>query len=482
MKKLIENMGIQAKLMIGFLTISVTIAGLGLTAWYSINSDNKDLEFVSVDIIPRLELLGNIEKNIVVIQRGERTLLIQEYFDDEGEKTNQKKLLDGAWKEISDDCQEYKKLSHNEKGKQLWDTFTKELGKWKTEHSKVIEFVNNNNRDGALEYSGDQARIAAITTKKAATAVIEFNNKLVSSTLQESKKSAKRLVLIIIVGSLVAVAFSVVFGTFASMYIKKSILKLVEALSESFDKVSAAVAEVSSSSNQVADGASSQAAALEEISSSLEETSAMVRNNAENASEADALMHGISKNISDTSNDMMSLERSMQEITVASAETQKIVKTIDEIAFQTNLLALNAAVEAARAGEAGAGFAVVADEVRNLAKRAAEAAKNTSELIEGTVTKVKAGSGIVVNTIKNFAATKSDSGKIAGLISEISGASAEQDKGVSEINRAITDIDGITQNNAANAEETAAAAQDVDTQIGEIRGLAENLMKFITGK
>ena len=478
----IKNMGIQTKLMIGFLTISVTIAGLGVTAWYTINSIGKSQEFVSADTIPRLEILGNIEKNIVVIQRGERTLLIQEYFDDEGEKINQKKLLDGAWKEINDSCQEYKKLSRNEKGSALWDTFTKELEKWKVQHSKVIEFVNSNNRDGALGYSEDQARTAAIVTKKAATEVIDFNKELVSSTQQKSEKLSKRFVLIIIIGSLVAVAFSVVFGAFASIYIKKSILKPVEALSESFDKVSAAVAEVSASSNQVADGASSQAAALEEISSSLEETSAMVKNNAANAAEADSLMHGIEKNISETNNDMQSLEKSMQEITTASAETQKIVKTIDEIAFQTNLLALNAAVEAARAGEAGAGFAVVADEVRNLAKRAAEAAKNTSELIEGTVTKVKAGSGIVVNTSRNFAATKADSGKIASLISEISGASAEQDKGVGQISSAINDIDSITQSNAANAEETAAAAQDVDTQIGEIRELAENLTKFITGK
>jgi len=482
MKKFGENMGIQAKLMIGFLVISATIVGLGVTAWFGLNHVDKSLMFVSTDTIPRLEIIGNIEKNIVVIQRGERTLLIQEYFDDEDEKINQKKLLDGAWKEIDDSCQEYKKLSHNEKGDELWDTFTRELEKWKGQHGKVIEFVNNNNRAGALDQSEDQARTAAIVTKKAATAVVEYNKEVINSKQQESEKLSDKFIMIIAIVALVAVVFSVVFGALASMYIKKSILKLVNSLSEGFNKVSAAVAEVSASSNQVADGASSQAAALEEISSSLEETSAMVKNNAANAAEADSLMHGIRDKISETGSDMKSLEKSMAEITEASAQTQKIIKTIDEIAFQTNLLALNAAVEAARAGEAGAGFAVVADEVRNLAKRSAEAAKNTAELIEGTVEKVKVGSSIVVNTTRNFNGINTDSEKIGGLVTEISGASAEQDKGVGQISSAINDIDGITQSNAANAEESAAAAQDVDAQVRDILELRDDLINFINGK
>ncbi|MCK9273115.1 methyl-accepting chemotaxis protein [Candidatus Gracilibacteria bacterium] len=478
----IKKLGIQGKTLLVVSLFCIIIAVLGSVSWYGLNSIDNALMFFSTDTLPRQKYLDDIMENIAKIQRSERTLLIQEYSSDVDERKNQQKLLDESWNKIGEVYQKYEKLTQSEKGKELWATFSEELGKWKKEHQKVIEFINNNNRDEALEQSEDQARTAAIMTKKAVSAVVEFNEELIHSTQQRAENAADKTKLIIAIAAVLADILCLVIGILASIYIIKSIRKPVDALSEGFDKISAAVAEVSASSNQVADGASNQAASLEEVSSSLEETSAMTKNNAENASQADALMHDIRKNISETGSDMKSLKKSMEEITDASTQTQKIIKTIDEIAFQTNLLALNAAVEAARAGEAGAGFAVVADEVRNLAKRSAEAAKNTAELIEGTVEKVKVGSGIVVNTTENFEKIHTDSEKIASLVSEISGASAEQDKGISEITKAVSEIDQVTQGNAANAEESAAAAQDVETQVRDMLELRDDLIDFINGK
>ncbi len=160
--------------------------------------------------------------------------------------------------------------------------------------------------------------------------------------------------------------------------------------------------QVSSASQQLAAGSSEQAASIEETSSSLEEMSSMTSQNADNAGCADNLMKEVNQVVGQANASMTELTTSMAHISQASEETSKIIKTIDEIAFQTNLLALNAAVEAARAGEAGAGFAVVADEVRNLAMRAADAAKNTADLIEGTVKKVSDGSDLVTKTNDAF--------------------------------------------------------------------------------
>ena len=166
----------------------------------------------------------------------------------------------------------------------------------------------------------------------------------------------------------------------------------------------------------------------------------------------------------------------------ASEETAKIIKTIDEIAFQTNLLALNAAVEAARAGEAGAGFAVVADEVRNLAMRAAEAAKNTANLIEGTVNKVKEGSDLVGLTAEAFSQVAASSTKMKELVGEISAASGEQSQGVDQINKAINEMNQVTQQVAANAEESASASEELNAQAEQMKGHVEDLSSVIGSK
>jgi methyl-accepting chemotaxis protein len=176
---------------------------------------------------------------------------------------------------------------------------------------------------------------------------------------------------------------------------------------------------------------------------------------------------------------MTELITSMAEITKASEETSKIIKTIDEIAFQTNLLALNAAVEAARAGEAGAGFAVVADEVRNLALRAADAAKNTATLIEGTVKKINEGSALVNSTSEAFAEVSDNARKVGELVGEIAAASKEQAEGIEQINKATVEMDKVTQQNAANAEESASASEEMSAQANQMMEYVGELVAMV---
>ena len=224
-------------------------------------------------------------------------------------------------------------------------------------------------------------------------------------------------------------------------------------LTQMGDNLKQIVASIATTSSTLTDGASSQASALEETSSSLEEISAMVRQNAENANQADALVAMARGKVTAVHGAMGDLTHAMTDITVASHEIQKIIGTIDQIAFQTNLLALNAAVEAARAGEAGAGFAVVADEVRNLAQRSAEAAKNTATLIGATVQRIEAGNEITQSTSQQFAEMSQDIDRASTLISEISHGSKEQALGVNQVNIAILEINRVTQDNVATSEE-----------------------------
>ncbi|HET6490137.1 MAG TPA: methyl-accepting chemotaxis protein [Syntrophales bacterium] len=257
--------------------------------------------------------------------------------------------------------------------------------------------------------------------------------------------------------------------------------RIAEGLNAGADQVASASAQVSSSSQSLAEGASEQAASIEETSSSLEEMSSMTKQNADNANCADKLMKESNQMVERANGSMTELTQSMNEIARASEETSKIIKTIDEIAFQTNLLALNAAVEAARAGEAGAGFAVVANEVRNLAMRAADAAKNTSGLIEGTVKKVKQGSELLERTNEAFAGVSTSAAKVADLVSEIAAASTEQAQGIDQINKAVTEMDKVTQQNAANAEESASASEQMNAQAAQMKQIVEELHVIVQG-
>jgi len=293
------------------------------------------------------------------------------------------------------------------------------------------------------------------------------------------EKSARTFIIII---SLSVVFLSLAFGWCVSNGINKALTKIIENLSDGSDQVASASSQVSSASQSLAEGASEQAASLEETSSSLEEMASMTRQNADNASQADGLMKEANQVVVQAGESMIELTTSMEDISKASEETSKIIKTIDEIAFQTNLLALNAAVEAARAGEAGAGFAVVADEVRNLAMRAADAAKDTANLIEGTVHKIKNGSELVDKTNQAFTQVSESSSKVGELVGEIAAASTEQAQGIDQINKAVNEMDKVTQQNAANAEESASASEEMNAQADSMKGVVEELVALVGGR
>ena len=243
--------------------------------------------------------------------------------------------------------------------------------------------------------------------------------------------------------------------------------ELVQSVNAMRRKMNEAVGQALQVSEVLTDSASAEAASIEETSASLDEIASMTKQNAENTGEANRLMISAKDAIKQAGGSMGELTTSMKEITKASEQTQKIVKSIDEIAFQTNLLALNASVEAARAGEAGAGFAVVADEVRNLAMRAKESAQNSSTLIEDIVRKVKGGEGLVGATSTAFGQVASSSDKIVELMGEIAAASREQSQGIDQVNRAIAEMSTSTQKNAGNAESLSAIMSIFTTERGQ---------------
>ena len=228
--------------------------------------------------------------------------------------------------------------------------------------------------------------------------------------------------------------------------------------------------QVSQASQQLAEGASEQASSLEETSAALEQMSAMTRTNADNASRANELS-GRARDSAQTGDQTVGrLNAAMAAINSSSGQISKIIKVIEEIAFQTNLLALNAAVEAARAGEHGKGFAVVADEVRNLAMRAAEAARETTGLIEDSVTRAKEGVDVSEEVGAALSSIVGDVSSVTDMLSGIAQGSQEQAQAVDQINSAVSQMDKVTQNNAAGAEESASAAEELAAQAQALQG------------
>ncbi|MEQ8152209.1 MAG: methyl-accepting chemotaxis protein, partial [Smithellaceae bacterium] len=280
---------------------------------------------------------------------------------------------------------------------------------------------------------------------------------------------------------IIFLALTIVAVSFFARSISAPIKNAVEQMEESANQIASASSQVSSASQSLAEGSSEQASAIEETSSSLEEMASMTKQNAGNAVQADSLMKEANAVVQKANASMETLTSSMKEISAASEETSKIIRTIDEIAFQTNLLALNAAVEAARAGEAGAGFAVVAEEVRNLAMRSADAAKNTSVLIEGTVNKIKYGSDLVATTNEAFSEVAVSSSKVGELVGEIAAASQEQAQGIDQINKAVAEMDKVTQQTAANAEESASASEEMNAQAEQMKQVSVALANIIGG-
>jgi methyl-accepting chemotaxis protein len=286
------------------------------------------------------------------------------------------------------------------------------------------------------------------------------------------------------IDSVISMILVTIMGILVSTAMRRANAQLVDSVAdvrEASLKLTEVSGVIDESSQSMANGASTQAAAMEETTAMLKEISEKTRKNTAAVHDAQKLMSDTARIVTTTNESLKGLRTAMNEVNEASVKTVRVVQTIDSIAFQTNLLALNAAVEAARAGEAGAGFAVVADEVRSLAQKSAAASRSTQEIIGSSLQNIKKSTELAVSSDEAFSTFLKVSDQLAKHLKIITESSREQAQGIAEIERAIDNMNSVIQANASSAEETAAVSAELATMSEDIEAFVHKLDQLVKG-
>ena len=474
----LSSMKLRTKIIVGFISIAMMAVVLGIIGIYNLNQTDKSSRMMYEFQIAPLGPLANFGLNFQEIR-----VLVRDIVGDREGKDREKFIanINDLRSKNNEYLKEFEKSIQDGSERQDYDKLKGFLAQYRQSMDNVLKAVSTGNINEAQRIMKEDGLVAARGLDAAFRSLLSRNIKEAKDTAEQTSSNSRTAILFLVIMTIACTVLAVALGIILTLSITRPIHEVAEGLGEGSEQVAAASTQVASSSQSLAEGATEQASALEETSSSLEEMSSMTKQNADNASQAKALMAEARKIVDKVDSQMSGMVHAIQDVTKSSEETGKIIKTIDEIAFQTNLLALNAAVEAARAGEAGAGFAVVADEVRNLAMRAAEAAKNTSSLIENTIVTVQNSRDLTEKTQEAFKENIGITNKVGQLVDEIAAASSEQAQGIGQIGKAVAEMDKVVQRTAASAEESASAAEEMNAQAQQLKGYVANLIKVVEG-
>lgn len=435
---------------------------------------NKKLDEKSRNDLKQLNFISSIESNILKSVRDAGRALIE---TDDKEMQILIQRSNSFLKSAYENTANLKRSINTKDAKQreLLDKTITALGEYDTIQTQILKLTEANSNQRAMELSQTIARENVGAAREYIRQIAQDNEKAMEAAKVASDVNYEEIRNINIGVAVGGIILAIIIAFFMVRQLMSLISNSVNNVSEGAEQVASASNQISSSSQQLAEGAQEQAASVEEITSSLTEIKATIDQNSENAREADLLGRDANEAAKMGYDHIQKLSTSMEEINESSRKISNIIKTIDEIAFQTNLLALNAAVEAARAGEHGLGFAVVAEEVRNLARRSAEAAKDTATIIEKSIEDVGKGNQITEQTNKAFVEILDKVKKSGDIVGEIAIASKEQTTGINQLSDAMSQVDSVTQVIASNSEESAAASEEMSAQAVTMKSTIEDL-------
>ena len=481
-----KGKSLKFKLILSFCVVAVITLLVGFIGWSSVRVLDKYVNLIGKNNLPSIRSLNIMNEAIVNEMNSSRSILLTGINDDIVDR------LEKASKEADERGEfgfnMFRELPKTERENELWIKFQpiwvkywEGMKKAKDLSKGYYKSKNQADYDAAYKFMMVDTIKDYYDSREMIKEAIAINQAIADKNVEEAEKTSTTAILLAVIAMIIGVVLSLTIGIVLSIAISKPINKIVDDLLKGADQVAAASEQLSESSQQLAEGSSENAASIEETSSTLSQTSSMVQQNTENTREAAILSIDTKKSAEKENEEMADMLSAMEDIKKSSSEISKIIKVIDDIAFQTNILSLNAAVEAARAGEAGAGFAVVAEEVRNLAQRSAQAAKDTASMIETSVERAATGVTIAKKVADSLNEITGKVEKVHAIMDEINVASQEQAQGVGQINKAVSQMEQVTQSIASNAEESASASEELNAQAENMKEIVENLIHVVSG-
>lgn len=503
MMRWFNNMKIGAKLTFGF-TLLAAIAGVvGAIGIYNMTVMDRQYRSLYQEYGIPLGDIADVSFYYQLIRVNLRDVVIEE--DTANIDTYVKSIAENEEK-MYEAMAAFEHSLQTQEGREAFDKLQVSLEEFAPIQKQIVNYAVSGDRESALRMLRAEESARVVKDSMDATNILfQLKNENGRRLSEEYSRDAQNTIIEVVIIVIIAIAAAAVLGILISRIISRPIVKMVKVaekvsegdldveidysardeigmlaaafakmtdnLNEVMTSISSAAEQVSAGSTQLSDssmalsqGATEQASSIEELSASIEEIAAQTKVNAEHAKEADRITESAKMSAMEGNGQMKEMLGAMKDINEASVNISKIIKVIDDIAFQTNILALNAAVEAARAGAHGKGFAVVAEEVRNLAARSANAAKETTAMIEGSVKKVEGGTKIAGETAEALNKIVDGIAHVAELIGNISVASDEQASGIAQINQGILQVSTVVQNNSATAQESAAASEELASQ------------------
>ncbi len=470
------TIGKEMGLCLGGMIAACAMVGTG--GWWYVTALGDRLDESIAVSARQIELAGELKVSVFTFRLQERGMLLFSHIQAEQQVIACRNAYDKAMSAALETISVIRPLLRTDRGRELIGQAEAGIQEYKTQQLEVRRLL----AAGAVSQATEWDKKTLVTAGGRIVAALDQYTELLHTRNAKSNEEAagmQRTAKAVLAFGLLGCALLGITVTVAMRRATRQLQITATELEVAAREVAGAAAQVSSSSASLAQGCSEQAASLQETSASSEEINSMARLNTEKSrAAADLVAHSQDK-FAQTNQSLEQTVAAMSDINAQSGKISNIIKVIDEIAFQTNILALNAAVEAARAGEAGMGFAVVADEVRNLAQRSAQAAKDTAALIEESVAKSTGGKSKVDEVAMAIGAVTGEAAKVKTLVDEVNQGSLEQARGLEQIGKAIAQMQQVTQQTAANAEESASAAVELNAQSNTLKDIMERLTDLV---